>query len=373
MTQSRLELTPLNFLRRCASTLGERPAVVHGERLNYAELEERCNRLATRCAPRASSAHERVAMLCPTARRCSRRISPSRRPAACSWRSTPVSRAPRSLHPRALRRAHAARRPRARALVEAVGSTASSLRVEDTRRGGRPVRGAARRRLARAARALARGRGGADRDQLHVRHDRPAQGRRSTPTAAPTCNALGVALETGLAPDTRLPVDAADVPLQRLVLHLGVTAVGGTHVCLRRVDPERIWELLDDEGVTHYCGAPTVLIAHRRPPDARTALEQRVTVPRRRAAVADDDRADARAQHPPVHVYGLTETYGPITVCSLAAGVGRAAGRGAGARCTRARAWPTRRRPRARGRRGDAATCPPTARRWARWSCAATT
>ncbi len=45
---SRLELSPLNFLRRNAQALGERPAVVHGERrLNYFELEERCKRLAT--------------------------------------------------------------------------------------------------------------------------------------------------------------------------------------------------------------------------------------------------------------------------------------------------------------------------------------
>ena len=37
-----------------------------------------------------------------------------------------------------------------------------------------------------------------------------------------------------------------------------VTAVGGRHVCLRKVDPGRVWELIDGEGVTHYNGAPTV-------------------------------------------------------------------------------------------------------------------
>ena len=39
----------------------------------------------------------------------------------------------------------------------------------------------------------------------------------------------------------------------------GVTAVGGLHVCLRKIDPERIWTLLRDEGVTHFSAAPTVL------------------------------------------------------------------------------------------------------------------
>jgi hypothetical protein len=37
--------------------------------------------------------------------------------------------------------------------------------------------------------------------------------------------------------------------------------VAGTHVCLRRVEPERIWELFEAEGITHYCAAPTVQIA----------------------------------------------------------------------------------------------------------------
>ena len=37
-----------------------------------------------------------------------------------------------------------------------------------------------------------------------------------------------------------------------------VTAVGGRHVCLRKVEPGRVWDLIDGEGVTHYNGAPTV-------------------------------------------------------------------------------------------------------------------
>ncbi len=39
-----------------------------------------------------------------------------------------------------------------------------------------------------------------------------------------------------------------------------VTAVGATHVCLRKVDPPLVWRLLDEERVTHLCGAPTVLV-----------------------------------------------------------------------------------------------------------------
>ncbi|MBV9465576.1 MAG: AMP-binding protein, partial [Solirubrobacterales bacterium] len=63
---SRLELSPLNFLRRNAQALGQRPAVVHGDRrLNYVELEERCNRLASALRDRGLERHDRVAILAP--------------------------------------------------------------------------------------------------------------------------------------------------------------------------------------------------------------------------------------------------------------------------------------------------------------------
>ena len=48
-----------------------------------------------------------------------------------------------------------------------------------------------------------------------------------------------------------------------------VTAIAGTHVCLREVDPGRIWGLIESEGVTHYCGAPTVQIMLVNDPAAR--------------------------------------------------------------------------------------------------------
>ena len=63
---SRIELTPINFLRRNAQALGQRPAVVHGERrFNYAELEERCNRLASALRDRGLEKHDRIAILAP--------------------------------------------------------------------------------------------------------------------------------------------------------------------------------------------------------------------------------------------------------------------------------------------------------------------
>ena len=94
-----------------------------------------------------------------------------------------------------------------------------------------------------------------------------------------------------------------------------VTAVGATHVALRAVDPDLVWQLIDEEGVTHYNGAPTVQLMIINHPRAHR-LEQPVT-----AMVAASPPSPtllarmAELNFRIVHVYGLTETYGPVTVC----------------------------------------------------------
>ena len=85
MDPFRLELTPLTFLRRNADALAERPAVVHGaRRYDYAELQRRCNRLASALTDRGLKKHERVAVLCPNSPALLEAHSASRSPAA-SW------------------------------------------------------------------------------------------------------------------------------------------------------------------------------------------------------------------------------------------------------------------------------------------------
>jgi acyl-CoA synthetase (AMP-forming)/AMP-acid ligase II len=94
-----------------------------------------------------------------------------------------------------------------------------------------------------------------------------------------------------------------------------VTAVAATHVALRAVDPDLVWQLIDDEGVTHYNGAPTVQLMIINHPKAHR-LDTQVT-----ALVAASPPSPtllarmAELNFRIVHVYGLTETYGPITVC----------------------------------------------------------
>jgi len=94
-----------------------------------------------------------------------------------------------------------------------------------------------------------------------------------------------------------------------------VTAVGGRHVCLRAIDPTVVWRLVDEECVTHFNAAPTVLVMLAADPAART-FGRPVTIttagaPPSPTIIRRMSELGARI----VHVYGLTETYGPYTVC----------------------------------------------------------
>jgi len=94
-----------------------------------------------------------------------------------------------------------------------------------------------------------------------------------------------------------------------------VTAVAARHVAIRAVDPDLVWQLIDDEGVTHYNGAPTVQLMIINHPKAHR-LEQPVTAMVAAAPPSPTLLARmAELNFRTVHVYGLTETYGPITVC----------------------------------------------------------
>ncbi len=94
-----------------------------------------------------------------------------------------------------------------------------------------------------------------------------------------------------------------------------VTSVAARHVTIRAVDAELVWDLIDGEGVTHYNGAPTVHLMVINSPRAHR-LDQSVTAmvaaaPPSPTLLGRMSELNFRV----VHVYGLTETYGPITVC----------------------------------------------------------
>jgi fatty-acyl-CoA synthase len=97
-----------------------------------------------------------------------------------------------------------------------------------------------------------------------------------------------------------------------------VTAAGGTHVCLRRVEPNGIFDAIAEHGVTHMCGAPTVLnmLVHA-PAAAKRPLPVRTKVATGGAAppAIIIERMEAMGFEV-LHLYGTTESYGPSTYCA---------------------------------------------------------
>jgi fatty-acyl-CoA synthase len=96
-----------------------------------------------------------------------------------------------------------------------------------------------------------------------------------------------------------------------------VTAAGATHVELRKVDPERIWDSVRREGVTHFNAAPTVLTALAYGPGADAGpVERPVRVMTGGAPPSPTLLARMSELNLHVtHLYGLTETYGPAVIC----------------------------------------------------------
>ena len=97
-----------------------------------------------------------------------------------------------------------------------------------------------------------------------------------------------------------------------------VTALAGTHVFLRRVDPQKILTLIREHQVTHLCGAPIVLNALINMPDsAKAAIDHPVNA--MVAGAAPPAKVIGAVEEMGIkvtHVYGLTEVYGPVTVCA---------------------------------------------------------
>jgi fatty-acyl-CoA synthase len=94
-----------------------------------------------------------------------------------------------------------------------------------------------------------------------------------------------------------------------------LTAIGGTHVCLREVRGDAIWQQLREHGVTHLNAAPTVVSAILNAPEAgpltRPVLITTAGAPPSPTTIAQMEQMGFQI----VHVYGLTETYGPISYC----------------------------------------------------------
>jgi len=97
-----------------------------------------------------------------------------------------------------------------------------------------------------------------------------------------------------------------------------VAMLGGTHVCLRKVDPALIFPMIERHKVTHLCGAPVVLNMLVHAPDALKRRFDHVVEVATGGAAPPSAVIEAmeRMGFRVTHLYGLTESYGPATLCA---------------------------------------------------------
>ena len=314
----RTELTPVSFLRRSAYVFPERIAIVHdARRYTYREFEERVNRLASGLRALGLRHLDRVAAILPNI------------PAMLDLHYG-VPAAGLVLVPVNIRLSHdeigyILKHSGARVLFvdhefEALVTPldlpgVTIIRVDDTGAAGDPYEDFLAAHSPEPCEPWLE-------DEFETISINYTSGTTGRPKGVMIhhrgayLNALGEVLETGMTFESKYLWTLPMFHCNGWCFTWGVTAMGGTHLCLRRVEPGRIWDLIDGEGVTHYCGAPTVQIGIVNDPKAHV-LARQVT-----CAVAGAPPSPtllARLKElgfRPVHVYGLTETYGPHTVCA---------------------------------------------------------
>ena len=128
-------------------------------------------------------------------------------------------------------------------------------------------------------------------------------------------NALAMAAQCGLDSDAVFLWTLPIFHCNGWCFPWAVTAVGGTHLMLRTLDPGTVWRHIRDDGVTHFNAAPTVLIGLVNHPDAapapRTVKVCTGGAPPSPTLLAQMAELNIHV----THLYGLTETYGPSLIC----------------------------------------------------------
>lgn len=131
-------------------------------------------------------------------------------------------------------------------------------------------------------------------------------------------NAIGEVLESGLTSSSSYLWTLPMFHCNGWCFTWGVTSVGATHVCLRAVIADDIFRLIDQEEVTHLCAAPTVLIMMSTwPKSSEVKMKRTLNIMTAGAPPAPTIIRNVEAMGANItHTYGLTEVYGPHSVCA---------------------------------------------------------
>jgi len=322
-------LTPLTFLARTASVYPDKTAVVHGDlRLNYAELYERCRRFAGALAARGIGKDDTVSIMAPSV------------PAMLEAHFGPAM-AGAVLNPINIRLDAAM----VAFILEHAGA---KLLIVD-----REFSGVVKEALARMSAPpqvididdplyeggellgemdyeafLAAGDPGFDwrrpDDEWQAISLNYTSGTTGNPKGVVVhhrgayLNGLGQIVVHGLRLDSIYLWTLPMFHCNGWTYTWGVTAIGGTHVCLRRVDPAEIFRLIVEERVSHMCGAPIVLnMLIHAPEEQKRPFDWTVEVATGGAAPPSAVLTAMETMGFRVtHLYGTTECYGPATVCA---------------------------------------------------------
>ena len=314
----RSELTPVSFLRRSAYMFPEKTAVVYGERrYTYAELEERVNRLSSRLRDSGLQKGDRVAFLCfNTPPQLEAHFAV---PAAGLVLVAINTRLGKDEVTYIVEHSGAKMvfvDAELENLLADVDEGIERVRVDDTGERGDPYEEYLTEGSPEAVVSVLED----EEETISINYTSGTTGRPKgvmyTHRGA-YLSALGNVIETGMGYETKYLWTLPMFHCNGWTYPWAVTAVSATHVCLRKVEPPRIWELFESEGITHYCAAPTVQIGIVNE-DAAHPLDTPVT-----AAIAGAPPSPTLLSGllglniNPMHIYGLTETYGPITTSGV--------------------------------------------------------